>query len=53
MFICLFLDAKVGKNPIICKKIEEKYSFLFFFHGFVFSIQNKYVPLHPLFLKAH
>ena len=51
MFICLFLDAKVGKNSIIRKKIEEKYSFLLFFHGFVFSIQNKCVPLHRFFSK--
>jgi len=47
----LFLDAKVVKKTILCKKIEEKYSFLLFFHGFVFSIQNKCVPLHRFFSK--
>jgi len=40
MFCLLILDAKVGKNLIICKKKTEKYAFFSFFLAFLFSFQE-------------
>jgi len=51
MFICLFLDAKVCKIPVMCKKKPKKYIFFSFFHSFIFPFRNNYVPLHRFFSK--